>query len=111
MNKEELVSKIAADASITKAVAGKALKSFIDSVSQTLSNGENLTLVGFGTFSIVQRAARKGRNPRTGAEIKIAANKAPKFKPGKALKEAIQKVGQKARSAKASGAKGQAKKR
>ncbi len=90
MTKAELVSKIAADATITKTAAEKALKSFIDSVTQTLSKGESLTMVGFGTFSVAQRAARKGRNPQTGAEINIAASKTPKFKPGKALKEAIQ---------------------
>ncbi len=111
MNKEELVSKIAADASITKVVAGKALKSFMESVSQTLSKGESVTLVGFGTFSVAQRAARKGRNPGTGAEINIPASKVPKFRPGKALKEAIPKVGKKGKSAKVSSAKGQEKKR
>ncbi len=111
MNKDELVSKMAEDASLTKVVAGKVLKSFIDAVGQTLSKGESVTLVGFGTFSIVQRAARKGRNPQTGAEINIAASKAPKFKPGKALKEAIHQAGKKGRSAKASTAKRQEKKR
>lgn len=90
MTKAELVSKMAADASITKTAAEKALKSFIDSVTDALSKGGSLTMVGFGTFSVAQRAARKGRNPQTGAEINIAASKTPKFKPGKALKEAIQ---------------------
>lgn len=111
MNKEEIVSKIAEDASLTKAVAGKVLKSLIDAVSQTLAQGEKLTLVGFGTFLTAQRAARKGRNPGTGAEINIAAGKVPKFRPGKALKEAIPKVEKKGKSAKVSSAKGQEKKR
>ena len=111
MNKKELVVKIAEDASITKTDAGKVLKSFTDGVIQTLSKGENLTLVGFGTFLIAQRTARKGRNPQTGAEINIAASKAPKFRAGKALKEAIHKVGKKGASAKASSAKRQEKKR
>ncbi len=92
MNKEEVVSKIVEDASITKAAAEKALKSLVETVSETLAKGENLTLVGFGTFSVAQREARKGRNPQTGAEINIAASKVPKFKPGKALKEALQEV-------------------
>ena len=89
MTKTELVEKMAKDADISKATADKALKSFIDGVKKTLKKGNKLTLVGFGTFSVGKRAARKGRNPQTGAVIKIKASKTPKFKSGKAFKDAI----------------------
>jgi DNA-binding protein HU-beta len=89
MTKTELVDKMAKDAKVTKAAAGKALDSFVDGVKKALKKGEKVTLIGFGTFSVTQRKARKGRNPRTGAEIKIAARKAPKFSAGQALKKAV----------------------
>lgn len=89
MTKAELVSAIAAKAEISKASAEKALNGFIAAVTETLKKGGKVSLVGFGTFEVVKRAARKGRNPRTGEEIKIKASKAPKFRPGKALKKAV----------------------
>lgn len=89
MTKAELIDKMAKDANVSKAAAGKALDSFIDGVKKTLKKGNRLTLVGFGTFSVGKRAARKGRNPQTGAVIKIKASKTAKFKAGKALKDAI----------------------
>jgi DNA-binding protein HU-beta len=89
MTKLELVDKMAKDAKVTKAAAAKALDSFVDGVKKALKKGEKVTLIGFGTFSVVQRKARKGRNPQTGKEIKIAARKAPKFSAGKALKTAV----------------------
>ncbi|MFT4644423.1 MAG: DNA-binding protein HU-beta [Planctomycetota bacterium] len=85
MNKGQLISKIAEDASLTKAQATTALEAVIDGVTGTLKSGDKLTLVGFGTFSISARAARKGRNPQTGAEINIAAKNVVKFKAGKEL--------------------------
>ncbi|HME42442.1 MAG TPA: HU family DNA-binding protein [Syntrophorhabdales bacterium] len=89
MTKIELVDKMAKDAKVTKAAAGKALDSFVDGVKKALKKGEKVTLIGFGTFSVTQRKARKGRNPQTGKEIKIAARKAPKFKAGSDLKTAV----------------------
>jgi DNA-binding protein HU-beta len=89
MTKLELVDKMAKEAKVTKAAAAKALDSFVDGVKKSLKKGEKVTLIGFGTFSVTQRKARKGRNPRTGAEIKIAARKAPKFSAGQALKKAV----------------------
>ena len=89
MNKTQLVEKIAANADITKADAGRALDAFIDAVTETLKDGDQVSLVGFGTFSVRDRAARTGRNPQTGAEIQIAAAKVPGFKPGKGLKDAV----------------------
>ena len=83
MNKAELIDKLSADAGITKKQAGEVLTSFTETVISTLKKGENVTLVGFGTYSVAQRAARNGRNPQTGATIKIKAKKVPKFKPGK----------------------------
>ncbi|MGE0589894.1 MAG: HU family DNA-binding protein [Cyclobacteriaceae bacterium] len=85
MTKAELISKIAEDAGITKAAAGTALNSFIEGVTKTLKSGDKLTLVGFGTFSVSKRAARKGRNPFTGEEIKIKAKKVARFKASKEL--------------------------
>ncbi len=85
MTKAELISKIAEDAGVTKATAGLALDSFIEGVTKTLKSGNKLTLVGFGTFSVSKRAARKGRNPFTGEEIKIKAKKVAKFKASKEL--------------------------
>jgi DNA-binding protein HU-beta len=89
MNKSDLCAKIAEDAEITKAQANAALDSFIQAVTKTLKGGGKVTLVGFGTFSVTKRAARKGRNPQTGAEIKIKAKKIAKFKAGKELSEKI----------------------
>ncbi|MGB1247349.1 MAG: HU family DNA-binding protein [Chitinophagales bacterium] len=85
MNKAELISKIAEDAGLTKVQAASALDAVTDGITSTLVSGDKLTLVGFGTFSITHRAARKGRNPQTGAEINIAAKNVVKFKPGKEL--------------------------
>jgi DNA-binding protein HU-beta len=89
MTKAELIDKMAKDAGTSKAVAGKSLDSFIDGVKKTLKKGNKMTLIGFGTFSVGKRAARKGRNPQTGATIKIKASKTVRFKAGKALKDAI----------------------
>jgi DNA-binding protein HU-beta len=91
MNKTELVAAIASQADISKKDAEAALKAFTDVVGQELKKGEKIQLVGFGTFEVSKRAARTGRNPQTGAEMKIAASKAPKFKPGKALKDLVNK--------------------
>lgn len=89
MNKSELIDAIAAQADLPKAAAGRALDAMIDSVSEELTKGEQVVLVGFGTFSVKERAARTGRNPRTGEPIQIAAATIPSFKPGKALKDAV----------------------
>ncbi len=89
MTKQELIAKMAADANISKKAAEDALASFINSVKKSLGKGENVTLVGFGTFSTSKRAARKGRNPQTGAEINIPARTVPTFKAGKGLKDAV----------------------
>jgi len=89
MTKVEIIEKMAKDADVSKVAANKALDSFIDSIKKTLKKGNKVTLVGFGTFSVGKRAARKGRNPQTGAAIKIKASKTPKFKAGKAFKGAI----------------------
>jgi len=89
MNKGQLVEKIAEGADITKASAGRALDSLISAVSDELANGGDVALVGFGTFKVSARAARKGRNPQTGAEIQISASNVPGFKAGKALKDAV----------------------
>lgn len=89
MNRSELIAKMAADAGISKASAERALNAMIDGVAGALKGGDKVSLVGFGTFSVSNRAARVGRNPRTGATIQIPASKVPKFKPGKGLKDAI----------------------
>jgi DNA-binding protein HU-beta len=89
MNKGQLVDKIAEGADITKASAGRALDSLLTEITAELANGGDITLVGFGTFKVSARAARKGRNPQTGAEIQIAASNAPGFKAGKSLKDAV----------------------
>jgi len=90
MTKAELIENMAKDAKISKAAANKALDSFVDSVKTALKKKDGkITLVGFGTFSKVHRKARKGRNPQTGEEIKIKASNTVRFKPGKALKDAI----------------------
>ena len=89
MNKTELIAAIAEQAEISKKDAEKALKAFVDVVTEQLKEGEKVQLVGFGTFEVSERAARGGRNPQTGKTMKIAACKAPKFKAGKALKDAV----------------------
>ena len=89
MNKSELVEYMADQADVSKAAAARALEAFVDAVKITLKKGDTLTLIGFGSFSVTERAARTGRNPRTGDEIKIKAAKVPKFKPGKGLKDAL----------------------
>ena len=89
MNKTELVAAMAEQAEISKKDAEKALKALTDIIAAELKKGEKIQLVGFGTFEVSERAAREGRNPQTGEPMKIAASKAPKFKAGKALKDAI----------------------
>ena len=89
MNKTELVAAMAEQAGLSKKDAEQALKAFIDVVSEELKNDGKVQLVGFGTFEVSKRAAREGRNPRTGEVMPIAASKAPKFKAGKALKDMI----------------------
>ena len=89
MNKTDLIDHIAKHADISKAAAGRALDALVGGIRTTLRKGGTVTLVGFGTFSVGKRASRTGRNPRTGAAIKIKAAKVPKFRPGKALKDAI----------------------
>lgn len=89
MNKSELIESIAATAEISKGTAAAALDAATDTITKALKKGDTVTLVGFGTFSVGKRAARVGRNPKTGEEIKIKARKAPKFTPGKGLKDAV----------------------
>jgi DNA-binding protein HU-beta len=89
MTKAELVAKIASEIGITKSQADKAVDGFVASVSAALSGGDKITLVGFGTFSVMARSQREGRNPRTGAKIKIPASKVVKFKAGKTLSEKV----------------------
>ncbi|MFZ5595732.1 MAG: HU family DNA-binding protein [Bacillota bacterium] len=89
MNKADLVSKVAEKTDFTKKDAEKAVSAVLASIEEALSGGEKVQLVGFGTFEIRQRAARKGRNPQTGQEINIAAAKVPVFKAGKALRESV----------------------
>jgi DNA-binding protein HU-beta len=89
MNKAELIDAVADDADLSKAAAGRALDAAIGTITKALKKGDTVTLVGFGTFSVRKRAARTGRNPRTGEAIKIKASKVPGFKAGKALKDAI----------------------
>ncbi|MCF6250221.1 MAG: HU family DNA-binding protein [Methylococcaceae bacterium] len=89
MNKSELIDAIAEASELTKADAGRALDGFLGAVTNALSNGDSVALVGFGTFSVKDRAERKGRNPQTGAEITIKAAKIPSFKAGKSLKDAV----------------------
>jgi len=91
VNKSELIDAIAASADIPKAAAGRALDATMAAVTDTLTKGESVALVGFGTFSVKERAARTGRNPQTGEPIQIKAATLPTFKPGKALKDAVNK--------------------
>ena len=89
MNKNELVDSVATATELTKADAAKAVDAVFDSITRSLKKGQEVRLVGFGTFVVRKRAASKGRNPRTGEEIKIPASKQPKFKAGKGLKDAV----------------------
>jgi DNA-binding protein HU-beta len=89
MNKTDLIDAIAESADISKAAAGRALDGFVDAVTGALKKGDQVSLVGFGSFTVRERAARTGRNPQTGATIKIKASKSPAFKAGKALKDAV----------------------
>ena len=89
MNKSELIDAVASAADLSKADAGRAIDATVAAITDALSSGDSLSLVGFGTFSVSERAARSGRNPRTGETIQIAAAKLPKFKAGKALKDAV----------------------
>ena len=91
MNKTELIAAVAEKAEISKKDAEKAVKAFTDAVAEELAKGGKVQLVGFGTFEVSEREAREGRNPRTGETMTIAASKTPKFKPGKALKDEINK--------------------
>lgn len=89
MNKSELIDAIAADSGLSKADAGRALDGFTSAITAALKGGDSVSMVGFGTFSVKHRAARSGRNPRTGDTIQIKASNNPSFKAGKALKDAV----------------------
>ena len=89
MNKTELIDQMAAAADISKAAAGRALDAAVDSIKGALKSGDTVSLIGFGTFYVGERAARTGRNPRTGKALQIKAAKSPKFRAGKALKDAV----------------------
>ena len=89
MNKAELIDAVAGEANLSKADAGRAVDAVVDSISKALSKGQQVSIVGFGTFSVKHRSARSGRNPRTGESISIAASNVPGFKAGKALKDAV----------------------
>ncbi|MCU7842805.1 MAG: HU family DNA-binding protein [Candidatus Thiodiazotropha sp. (ex Monitilora ramsayi)] len=89
MNKAELIEAMADSADISKAAAGRALDGMVEAITDAMKKGDTLSLVGFGTFSVKERAARDGRNPQTGETIKIKASKIPSFKAGKALKDAV----------------------
>lgn len=89
MNKSELIDALAAKSGLSKADSGRVLDAFTEVVKETLKRGDSIALVGFGSFSVAERAARQGRNPKTKEAITIPAAKVPKFKPGKALKEAL----------------------
>ncbi|HEB55954.1 MAG TPA: HU family DNA-binding protein [Gammaproteobacteria bacterium] len=89
MNKAELIDAVAENADLSKAAAARAVDTVLESITATLKNGEQVALIGFGTFSVKDRAARTGRNPRTGEPLEIPAAKVPSFKAGKALKDAV----------------------
>ncbi len=89
MNKSELIDKVAEKADLSKAAAGKAVDAIVDSITEALQGGDGVTLIGFGTFSVRERAGRSGRNPRTGEALEIDASKTVGFKPGKSLKESL----------------------
>jgi len=90
MNKSDLIEVMAEAGDISKTAAGRALDALTDAIAVALKQGETVSVIGFGTFSVKERAARTGRNPQTGASIEIAASKTPSFKAGKALKDAVQ---------------------
>jgi DNA-binding protein HU-beta len=96
MNKNELIAEIADAVDLSKAKAAETLDAFTHIIAKALASGDEIRLVGFGTFTVVQRKATEGRNPRTGAVIKIAASRQPKFRAGKALKEQVNKAKKKA---------------
>ncbi len=104
MNKGQLIDAVASHAGLTKVQAEKALNAVIEAVSESLGKGENVALIGFGTYSVAKRAARNGKNPRTGATIKIPARKVPKFTPGKGLKDLVNGVKKAAPAKKAAAA-------
>ena len=89
MNKTELIDAMAEAADISKAAAGRALDGMIDAITGAVKSNDTVSIIGFGTFALSERAARKGRNPKTGEEIQIKASKSPKFKAGKAFKDAV----------------------
>ena len=89
MTKQDIINNMASAAGISKAAANKALDGFLTGVSKALKKGDKVTLIGFGTFAVKKRSARKGRNPQTGETIKIPATKVPKFTPGKKLKDTV----------------------
>ncbi|HMM72875.1 MAG TPA: HU family DNA-binding protein [Rhodocyclaceae bacterium] len=89
MNKSELIERIAKEADLSKASAGRALEAALSAVRTALKKGQTVTLVGFGTFAVTKRASRTGRNPNTGEKLKIKAAKVPKFRPGKGLRDAV----------------------
>ncbi len=89
MTKEQMIERMATEAGITKAQATRAMKSMITNITKSLKKGSKVTFVGFGSFDVTKRKARTGRNPQTGAEIRIPAARVPKFKAGKALKDAV----------------------
>jgi DNA-binding protein HU-beta len=89
MNKTELIDAMADSADISKAAAGRAFDAAVSAITEALKNGDQVSLIGFGTFMVRERSARQGRNPQTGATIQIAASKSPAFKAGKALKDAV----------------------
>ncbi|HWX96754.1 MAG TPA: HU family DNA-binding protein [Solirubrobacteraceae bacterium] len=89
MNKSQLIEAVAADSGLTKTDSARAIDSFLDTVARTLRKGDEVTITGFGKFSVVQRAARQGVNPRTGEQLEIKASKAPKFAAGASLKQAV----------------------
>ena len=91
MNKSELIQAVAESADIPKATAAKAVDAFVENVKDSLAKGDSVTLIGFGTFMVRERAARVGRNPRTGERLDIKAANVPVFKPGKALKDSVNK--------------------
>lgn len=91
MNKGELIDAVAKDTGLSKKDSGKALDAVISNIEKAMAKGNSVTLIGFGTFSVAKRSARTGRNPQTGAEIKIPAKKVPKFKAGKALSDKVAK--------------------
>ena len=89
MNKADIIDAVAESADISKAAAARAVDAVTDSIAKSLKSGDQVSIAGFGTFSVKHRAARQGRNPRTGETIQIAASKSPAFKPGKAFKDAV----------------------